>query len=270
MNGRPWAPTAAPPAVLPVADNWYALEWLADGIVRIWEPHVSRLLRANLFLVRGQERDLLVDAGMGVKPLRPVIAPLLDKPVTLLLTHAHVDHVGAAGEFADDVLIHAAEAHVLADPPSDWALDYSGFSEERKAGLRRAGFETEGALVAALPWPGFDPRAWTVPPLTPTGRVADGDRLDLGGRVFEVLHLPGHSPGSVGLWEAETGILIGGDAIYDGLIIDTLPESDPAAYRDTMQRILALGARVVHGGHRESFGPAKLAQIVEGYLAQPG
>ncbi|MEM7177044.1 MAG: MBL fold metallo-hydrolase, partial [Pseudomonadota bacterium] len=82
-----------------------------------------------------------------------------------------------------------------------------------------------------------------------------------------VLHLPGHTPGSIGLWEADKNLLIGGDAIYDGLIIDTLDESSPADYRPTMERIAGLGAQIVHGGHRESFGPAKLRTIIDGYLA---
>jgi len=90
--------------------------------------------------------------------------------------------------------------------------------------------------------------------------------IDLGDRRFEVLHTPGHSPGSISLWEPETGTLIGGDAIYDGLLIDTLPDSDPAAYRVTMQRLRSLPATVVHGGHRESFGQAKLQFLCDQYL----
>ena len=270
MTGRPKAPAAPPPGNLPVADNWYAIEWLPDDVIRIWEPHVSRLLRANMFLVRGRDRHLLVDAGMGVKPLRPVLAPFLDRPVTLLVTHAHSDHVGAAAEFADDLLIHAAEAPVLADPPEEWALSFAAYPEEKKARLRAAGFETDGALIAALPEPGFDPAGWRVPPLSPSATLGEGDVIDLGDRRLAVLHLPGHTPGSIGLFEEATETLFGGDAIYDGLIIDTLPESDPDAYRLTMQRLAGLEPAVVHGGHRESFGPEKLAAIADGYLRARG
>ena len=46
----------------------------------------------------------------------------------------------------------------------------------------------------------------------------------LGDRHFEVLHLPGHSPGSIGLWERRTGILFSGDALYDGPLLDELFE----------------------------------------------
>lgn len=268
MSGKSkaWAPTAAPDGALRAADPWFAIEWQPDGILRIWEPHVSRLLRANMFLIRGRDRDLLVDAGMGVASLKRFLAAFTDKPVTLLLTHGHVDHVGSAAEFAGDILMHEAEAALLANPSADWAISFDDYPEAKKASLRAAGFDTRGYVIAASPHAGYDPATWRIEPAEATTLVGDGDVVDLGDRRFEILHLPGHSPGSVGLWEAETGVLIGGDAIYDGLIIDTLPESDPVIYRDTMARIMALGARIVHGGHRESFGPAKLRSVVEGYL----
>ena len=55
--------------------------------------------------------------------------------------------------------------------------------------------------------------------------VEEGDIVDIGNRHFEVLHLPGHSPGSIGLWEASTGTLFSGDALYDGPLLDQLPTS---------------------------------------------
>ncbi len=83
-----------------------------------------------------------------------------------------------------------------------------------------------------------------------------------------MLHLPGHSPGSIGLWEAATGALFSGDAIYDGPLLDDLPGSDVAAYRRTMQRLLTLPVQVVHAGHDPSFGPERLHQLVGAYLAR--
>ncbi|MEM9784739.1 MAG: MBL fold metallo-hydrolase [Pseudomonadota bacterium] len=267
--------TTAPRAVAPMsgdialrpADRWFAIEPQPSGILRIWEPHVSRLLRANVFLVRGRDRDLLVDAGMGVASLRQFLAPLLERPVTCLLSHGHVDHVGSAAEFADDLLMHAAEASLIAEPPAQWSLSYDDYPAEKRARLAAAGFDTRGHVIAALPYPDYNPSAWSVAPATPTRLVEDGDVIDLGDRRFTVMHLPGHSPGCLALWEAESAILIGGDVIYDGLLIDTLPESDPAAYRLSMQRLGQLQPSVVHGGHRESFGPLKFRRIVEDYLS---
>ncbi|WP_420566078.1 MBL fold metallo-hydrolase [Thalassobaculum sp.] len=252
---------------LPTADNWFAIEWLPQGVLRIWEPHVSRLLRANMFLVRGRDRDLLVDAGMGVCSLRRFLDPFLDKPVVHVLSHAHVDHIGSAHEFAGDLRMHAAEADVMRDPPADLELSFDGYSAEKKERLRQSGFDVSGALIAAAPSPSFKPEEWRIPGATPTALLADGDTVDLGDRSFEVLHTPGHSPGSICLWEAATGILIGGDTIYDGLLIDTLPDSDPAAYAVSMRRLKQLNVSAVHGGHRESFGAAKYQFLIDQYLS---
>ena len=64
--------------------------------------------------------------------------------------------------------------------------------------------------------------------------MLEGDVVETGDREFEVLHLPGHSPGSIALWERSSGSLFSGDAIYDGVIVDNLPGSDVEIYRETM------------------------------------
>ncbi len=255
---------------LRAADPWFAIEPQPNGILRIWEPHVSRLLRANVFLIRGRSRDLLVDAGMGIASLRTFLAPLLSRPVTCVLTHGHVDHVGSAAEFADDLRMHPDEASLIANPSAGWSLNYEDYSAEKRESLAAAGFDTRGLVISALPHLGYDPSKWSIAPAEVTRELVDGEEIDLGDRCFIAMHLPGHSPGCLALWEAATGILIGGDVIYDGLLIDTLPESDPIAYRESMERLATLAPSVVHGGHRESFGPLKFRRIVEDYLSGAG
>lgn len=151
MTAPPTRPFA--PGPLRPADPWFAVEWLPGGIVRIWEPHMSRLLRANMFLIAGRDRHLLVDAGMGVASLRTFLGPLLDRPVTLLLTHAHVDHVGSAAEFADDIIMHPAEADLLMTSP-DWSLTFDMATEDRKRSpggrLRDGGIADRGASSRRL------------------------------------------------------------------------------------------------------------------------
>ena len=78
--------------------------------------------------------------------------------------------------------------------------------------------------------------------------------IDEGDRTFEVIHTPGHSPGSIMLGEASTGILFTGDTVYDGPLVDDAFHSDVGAYIASMKRILELTVRVVHGGHFPSFG----------------
>ena len=101
-------------------------------------------------------------------------------------------------------------------------------------------------------------------------RVDEGDIIDLGDRTFEVLHLPGHSPGGIGLWEARTRTLFSGDVIYDGPLLDDIPGANVADYVRSMRRLRELPVEVVHGGHDPSFGRARLLEIVDAYLAARG
>ena len=80
-------------------------------------------------------------------------------------------------------------------------------------------------------------------PARPTVLVQAGDIVDIGNRHFEVLHLPGHSPGSIGLWEEATGTLFSGDAVYDGPLLDELPTSSITDYLATMARLRELPVR---------------------------
>jgi glyoxylase-like metal-dependent hydrolase (beta-lactamase superfamily II) len=97
--------------------------------------------------------------------------------------------------------------------------------------------------------------------------VSEGDIVETGGREFEVLHLPGHSPGSIALWERSSGSLFSGDAIYDGVIVDNLPESDVEMYRATMKRLAELPVAQVFGGHNAPMARTQMLDVVERYLA---
>ncbi|MGB8842979.1 MAG: MBL fold metallo-hydrolase [Aliidongia sp.] len=98
-----------------IADRWFEFERMGDGITRIWEPHVIRLMQCNIWHVRGRDRDLVIDAGLGVASLHEAAQHLFEKAVTAVATHSHLDHVGSLHEFADRAA-HPAEAHRLATP----------------------------------------------------------------------------------------------------------------------------------------------------------
>ena len=98
--------------------------------------------------------------------------------------------------------------------------------------------------------------------------LGEGDTVDTGSHVFRVLHLPGHSPGSLGLLDEKDGVFFSGDAIYDDELYDQLPDSDRAAYCATMARILDLPVRIVYGGHGESFDGARMRHIAQRYIRE--
>ena len=82
-----------------------------------------------------------------------------------------------------------------------------------------------------------------------------------------MLHLPGHSPGSVALWEAETGTVFTGDALYDGVLYDHLYHSVPEQMIESLNRLCDLPLSVVHAGHFGSFGRDRARQITAEYLS---
>lgn len=111
-----------------------------------------------------------------------------------------------------------------------------------------------------------DVTTFSVPGAPPTMLLDEGDVIDLGDRAFEVLHLPGHSPGSIGLWDVDSGVLFSGDAVYDGPLLDEIPGSDLDAYVKTMEMLHDLPVEVVHAGHDPSFGRERLQELTRAYL----
>jgi len=256
------------PPELPVAGEWFVRQRLGDGLTLVSEPHVHPLLRCNVWLVQGRAESLVIDTAMGLRPLRGVVETELDGPLLAVATHAHSDHVGGLHEF-DQRAIHGAEADTVA------AAGLSTLISEYFGPLvtdpyRDAGYDIPDVLIDAAPAAGFDPTAITVTPAPATRILAEGDVVDLGDRAFEVLHLPGHSPGSIGLWDEVSGVLFSGDAVYDGPLLDELDGSDIEAYLTTMERLRRLPVTVVHGGHEPSFGRARLVELCEAYLAARG
>jgi glyoxylase-like metal-dependent hydrolase (beta-lactamase superfamily II) len=254
-------------SLLRLADKWYERKTISDGITLIYEPHVHPFLRCNIWFIRGRDTDLLIDTGLGVASLKDAIADLTDKPVTALATHIHFDHVGCLHEFPHR-LLHESEASQMTDYQEFAFLKVPEFLQAELKEYQTHG-ETDDyqdLLINAKPDADFDVDKYKVQSTSVTRSLAEGDVVDLGNRHFEVLHLPGHSPGSIGLWESASGTFFSGDAIYDGSLLDELPTSNVPDYIDTMKRIRLLPVNVVHGGHEPSFGRDRMYELVDAYL----
>lgn len=248
-----------------VAERWFEHQTVDEGVVLITEPNVDQFLRANLFLVRGRDRDMLVDSGLGLASLREELAGLFERPLVALATHRHFDHTGGLHEF-DDVVVHRDDAAAVANAEGFASLRIEDYPPEELSG-----YEPPPSLLTALPRKGFDLDSYAVAPVTPTRVVDEGDEIDLGDRRFEVLHLPGHTPGEIGLWEADTRTLFSGDCVYaSGALLDELPESDVPAYVRSMVRLRDLSVRIVHGGHEDSFGRERLRELIDEYVRTRG
>lgn len=222
-----------------------------DGVTRLQEPYVHRIFSSNIYHLRGRDADLVIDFGMGLAPLKVALGVSSVQEPIALATHSHADHVGTFHEFPVR-LGHAAEAGI--------------FSSMDDAHTGADLFRRLPEPVIRQPSDGWSVGDYRIHPAPLTGLVGEGDIVDLGDRGLQVLHLPGHSPGSIGLLDEARGLFFSGDAIYDGALVDDLPSSDKVAYRQTMERLLRLDVRLVLGGHGNAMTGDAMRKAARDYL----
>jgi glyoxylase-like metal-dependent hydrolase (beta-lactamase superfamily II) len=252
---------------LRVASSWFERSAIGGGVTLLTEPHVHPLLRCNIWHVRGRDRDLVVDTGLGVASLTAAAADLFGGPVLAVATHAHMDHAGGLHEF-ESRAIHHAEAEALAGAEGNLPLDVSWYDDDTLEALARMGYDIRAGLLTEVPCQEFSMAGHHLVGAAATILLAEGDIVDLGNRKFEVLHLPGHSPGSIGLLERASQTLFSGDAIYDGPLLDEIPGSDIGSYVATMHRLRTSPVETVHAGHGPSMGRARFLELVDAYLVR--
>lgn len=229
--------------------HWYETIRMADDVTLIHEPWIKPFFRCNIWHVRGRDRDLLFDSGLGHVSLRDHVTLVSERPLLCVASHTHFDHIGSHHEFAARA-VHKEEAHILAEPRNEWTLADCYATDE---------------MFDRFP-SGWNAAAYRVKPAPAQRLLASGEVVDLGDRAFDVIHTPGHSPGGIGLFEARTGIFLSGDIVYDGPLIDDAYHSNPEDYVRSLERLRKLKVSVVHGGHFPSFGPTRLTQVIDEYL----
>ena len=171
----------------------------------------------NCYLLEGDERALLIDGLTGVGSLKAFVRELTDLPITMLATHGHVDHCGAAFEYGA-CLIH----------PDDIALMYEHGDEQLRFGA--VPHEANGAR--------FDIN--DVIPLRPvrTLPLYDGDVVDLGGRFIEAITVTGHTRGTVVLLDRDMRALFSGDACNNNtLVLGGISSATVEEYHASLKRL---------------------------------
>jgi len=164
---------------------------------------------ANCWLIgaNGTDEAVVVDPGFSPQRVHALLRAESKRPVAVLATHGHFDHIGSAAAFCGDDLpfyIHEGDVPALSDSLA-WG----------------AGYETP-------PVPVKDVRT-----------MADGDVLTFAGFRIEVVHTPGHTPGCVCF--LTDGWVVSGDLVFAGAIgRSDFPNSDPAAMQRSLRRFLEL------------------------------
>jgi glyoxylase-like metal-dependent hydrolase (beta-lactamase superfamily II) len=134
-------------------------------------------------------RAAIVDPGGDVARIRQAIAQLKVSPEKILLTHGHIDHAGGAAELAAALSLPIEGPH-----------------------------EADDFLLKGLVEQGARFGMTGVQPVTPTRWLAEGDTVSVGNLTFNVLHVPGHTPGHVVFVSAQEPFALVGDTLFAGSV----------------------------------------------------
>lgn len=209
--------------------DWFTIDRVDESTYiiseyRHWEE-------THCYLLIGSDRALLIDTGLGICNISEQVHRLTDKPVTAAATHIHWDHIGGHKYFTD-FCVHKEELSWL----------------NGRFPLPLQAVRSMVADRCDLP-EGFDIDTYTIFQGTPARVLEDGGTIDLGGRIIQTLHTPGHAPGHLCFWEAETGCLFTGDLVYKGTLYACYPSTDPESYLASLEKIAVLPVRKVFPGH---------------------
>ena len=229
-----------------VASGWFEVYRVRPDVYAIYEPH--QFEEVISYLIVGRRRALLFDTGLGVASVRDLVTQLTPEPVTVLNSHTHFDHTGGNAEFSEIFNEDTEFSRANAKGQSN------AYSRDALASQR---------LCGPLP-PGVHPDAYTIRPWHVTHWVRDGEHIDLGGRELEVIFTPGHTPDSLSLLDRRMGLLFTGDTFYPGPIYLFTPETDFAAYAQSVARLAQLvpHIRLLLPGHNVPIAaPESLARL---------
>lgn len=217
----------------------YRIEQLDEHtwLIEEYEDQIS----VYMYLLEGERQAILIDTGMGTIPLDEICRKLTSKEIMVLLTHGHVDHIGGTNLFEQVYLERS-------DLPA-----YRLHSGELRKQFYRGG----------------------LPPVKQEVKfMKGGDIFDLGGRMVEVIAVPGHSLGSVCFLDKERKWLFSGDTCCRAHVLLQMDYSAPiAAYLDSVNQLIARKNEFVltwPGHHSKPVKPDILYQFreaAEGLLA---
>lgn len=202
-----------------VSNKWFEVYRLDNDVFAIYEP--QQWQEVISYLILGREKALLFDTGNGIGKISEVVNELTILPVVVLNSHTHFDHIGGNSEFRD----------ILAMDTGYTRNNVDGYSNE----LVREEISEE-ALCGSLPAE-INPATYYTPSFIVKTFIRDGYKIDLGGRILEVLSTPGHTPDAISLLDLDLGLLWVGDIYYEGPIWLFVPETDLDVFYNSVKRL---------------------------------
>jgi len=209
-------------------NDWFELYDVAPGVTAIYEPFQWQ--EAISYLIQGDDKALLFDTGNGIGDIATVVKALTIKPVSVLNSHSHYDHVG--GNYAYKKIYGMNTA----------------FTRDRQSGHKNADIAIEAskqALCKPLPTGVTEEnhigRSYQVSEF-----IKDGHIIDLGNRKLQVVHTPGHTPDALVLIDQKHGLMFTGDSYYSGPIWLYAPETDLAQYQKSLEIMIQKSQNIKH------------------------
>jgi glyoxylase-like metal-dependent hydrolase (beta-lactamase superfamily II) len=219
----------------------------SGGGERPWRLHLiepvpgvrmlERTWGSNIYLT-ADESPTIIDAGFPLDERRIVKALGAAAPALMIATHYHIDHVGPMHRLKDRygalVAAHGVDADVM-----EGSVPYQVY----KLDLLRTVYYKALSPLYRYEFVQID------------RRLAEGDVLEVMGGL-EVIHLPGHTDGSIALYQRERGILFSGDTIRNEkqVLEGPPPQFSPRideAFKHIREKVLALDFEVLLPGHGE-------------------
>ena len=230
----------------------------------------------NSWLIRGAERSVLLDTGLGLADIAAAVAPVCPEEPLVVNSHVHFDHVGGNELFAEVAMHELGPQWIEAGCDAAQLPAYERLVPEMLAGYERllaadrGDFFLVGPDEEMRPWPaeGIAAHGWRIEPPPPTRLLAEGDEIDLGDRVLRVLHTPGHAPDHICLLDERAGILWAQDQAYYGPHLVYEPGADLADFVASTRRLadeLSGSLRTVYTAHclRPTVPPAFLTELAD-------
>ena len=230
---------------IPLNDPWFEVYKVAPATFAIYEPHQAEEVIS--YLIVGTKQALLFDTGMGIGDIKGVVARLTSRPIVVLNSHTHDDHVGGNWQF-----------------PFIYGMDTAFTRTNAKGSREDAQAEiAKDQICGALP-KNFDPAKYSTKPWKISLPIHNGFKVNLGGRTIEIIATPGHTPDSISLIDRANRLLFTGDTYYPGEIWLYRPETDFSAYLASVKKLAALAPEItlVLGAHNVPVAqPSVLPQL---------
>lgn len=205
-------------------------------------PGVFRLMNTGVHvdLFVGSEKALLWDTGNGYADLKAAVEKITKLPLIVVNSHGHLDHSCGNYQFDQGIYIHPKDMELCREHN---AREMRAYSAEIAKGM--IGINSPMGGVPRT----FDADHYISQDCGNLLPVQEGFVFDLGGKTLEVVDLPGHTLGSIGLLYRERKILFSGDAVNNNIFLFLEHSTSLSEYRNTLQKVLGLDFETMFVSH---------------------